>query len=218
MQDWAEILIAHKLAYSFLSKVFYELPTQELIDTLAAEELFDDWPLETDQKEVEIGLSLLRGFCASWNADQLDMLQNDYRRMFVGPDHLLAAPWESVYRSADHLLFDVQTLQVRREYERFGMPIPHLHTEPDDHLGLELRFIDYLCGIGLGALERDQPDVLDIVTTEIRSFVDNHLLRWAPECLRLVIDNARSDYYRGCAHLALGCLAHTSEVMQLETA
>ena len=218
MRDWAEILIAHELAYRFLSQVFYELPSKPLIDTLAAEALFDAWPLETSQPEVETGLELLRSFCASWQDDQLEALQHDYRRLFIGPGHLLAAPWESVYRSPDHLLFGAQTLLVRHEYQRFELPIPHFRVEPDDHLGLELRFMAHLCGIGLGALDQNQPDVLTAATTEIRSFLNEHLLQWAPDCLQLVIKHARSDYYRGCAHLTLGCLAHTSEVMQVETA
>lgn len=216
MRDWVETLIAHELTYNFLSKVFYEPPSRELIDTLAAEALFDSFPLETDQAEAENGLRILRDFCATWNADQFEALQHDYRKLFIGPGHLLAAPWESVYTSPDHLLFDAQTLQVRREYQRFGMPIPKLHNEPDDHLGLELRFIVHLCGIGIGAVEQEQPEVLDAALVEIRSFLNNHLLKWAPDCLNLVIEKAQSDYYRGCAHLTLGCLAHTNAVIQLE--
>lgn len=217
MYDWIETLIAHELAYGFLSKVFYEPPNKELIDTLVDDELFDAWALETNQPEVETGLALLRGFCASWSGD-LDALQQDYRALFVGPGHLLAPPWESVYRSPDHLLFDVHTLQVRHEYQRFGMPIPHLYNEPEDHLGLELRFVAYLCELGLGAIDLNQPDALNPVTGEISSFLTEHLLKWAPECLRLVIKHASSDYYRGCAHLTLGCIAHTNEVIRLETA
>lgn len=216
MRDWVETLIAHELAYSFLSRVFYEPPSQELIDTLAAEALFDAFPLETEQPEAETGLRILRDFCATWDASKLDALQHDYRRLFVGPERLLAPPWESVYVSPDHLLFDTQTLQVRREYQRFGMPIPKLYNEPDDHLGLELRFVVHLSGIGIGALEREQPEVLDAALTEMRGFLNNHLMKWAPDCLTRVIENARTDYYRGCARLALGCLTHTSQIVQLE--
>lgn len=217
MQDPVDTLIAHELAYSFLSKVFYEAPDKAFIDMLAADALFDSFPLEAEQPEAVTGLTLLQQFCTAWNGDNFEALQHDYRRLFVGPDRLLAAPWESVYRSPDHLLFDVQTIQVRRAYQRFGMPIPNLHSEPDDHLGLEFRFIAHLCASGLTALEH-QPDMLHTVYAEIERFLDDHLLQWAPECLNRVIEHAATDYYRGCAHLALGCLAHTKEVVQLETA
>ncbi len=217
MVDRIEMLIAHELAYGFLSKAFYEPPNKALLDILVADELFDAWPLETNQSEVETGLALLRGFCASWCGD-LEAVQHDYHNLFVGPGKLLAPPWESVYRSPDHLLFDNHTLQVRHEYRRFGMPIPHLYSEPEDHLGLELRFVAHLSQLGLAALDQNRPEVLDAVTGEISSFLNEHLLSWAPYCLNLVIEKATSDYYRGCAHLTLGCLAHTNEVVRLETA
>lgn len=217
MDDRIQLLIAHQLAYSYLSRVFYEPPSRELIDTLASDDLFDAFPLETSQQEAETGLALLRGFCAGWTGDGIEALQQDYRSLFVGPGHLLAAPWESVYLTADHVLFGPQTLQVRREFQRFGMTIPHLSIEPDDHLGLELRFIAHLCEVGLQALDSNQPEQGTPLLSEIRRFLSQHLLKWAPECLSLVIENARSDYYRGCAHLTLGCLAHTSEVIPLVT-
>lgn len=218
MPDLVETLVAHELAYSYLSRVFYEPPDKALMATLAADDLFHAWPIETDQPEVETGLALLQQFCASWREDDLEALQHDYRRLFVGPGRLLATPWESVYRSPEHLLFGIHTIQVRQSYERFGMATPHLHSEPDDHLGLELRFIAHLCAVGLGALERQDADTVNAAASELHRFLNTHLLRWSSECLRLVIENARSDYFRGCAHLTLGCLMHTDEVFRLETA
>jgi TorA maturation chaperone TorD len=46
-----------------------------------------------------------------------------------------------------------------------------------------------------------------------RQFLASHLLRWAPECLRQVIECARHDFYRGGAFLGLGCLLETSDVL-----
>ena len=218
MQNPTETLIAHHLAYTFLSKVFYEPPTRDWIDTLITEALFDDFPLESAHPEVETGLKLLRQFCASWHENDLEALQHDYRRLFVGPGRLLATPWESVYLSPDHLMFDVQTVQVRRAYQRYGMAIPNLNNEPDDHLGLELRFLAHLNALGLEALNRNQPELLEGVIEGMRSFMSVHLLKWAPRCLRLVIVNASSSYYVGCAHLALGTLIHTDELLQVEAA
>lgn len=218
MDDLLTTLIGHELAYSFLSRAFYAPPDKALIDTLAAEALFDAWPLETTQPEAAAGLTLLRQFCSAWSAAGLEALQNDYRRLFVGPDRLLAPPWESVYRSPDHLLFDMHTIQVRLIYQHFGMPIPQLYAEPDDHLGLELRFIAHLCAFGLSGLEEQAPERVEAATAGIRHFMSAHLSRWAPDCLNRVIENARTDYYRGCAQLALGCLRHTDEVFRLEPA
>jgi TorA maturation chaperone TorD len=208
--DKAEQLVAHHLAYSFLSKAFYEAPDAEFIDVLAQERLFDEWVLGSDNDASRAGLNLLRSFCEQWDGSQLDALKQDYARLFIGPTALLAPPWESVYRSAEHLIFERQTLEVRQEYQRFGMPIPNLHVEPDDHIGLELRFISYLCSMGISALEQDNAGLLAQVEEEIHFFLRTHLLKWADSCLTRVIEQAHTDFYRGVAYLAQGCLAQSA--------
>ena len=41
-----------------------------------------------------------------------------------------------MHRSREGLVFDVQTLQVRDFYRRFGLQSPLLNKEPDDHVAL----------------------------------------------------------------------------------
>lgn len=207
-----ETLVAHSLAYSFLSKAFYDAPDAEFIRMLADERLFDDWPLVNDDDSTRIGLELLQGFCAGWHDGQLASLKEDYAALFIGPDALLAPPWESVYRSVDHLIFEKQTLEVRAEYQQFGMEIPKLNVEPDDHLGLELRFIAHLANVGLNALSENQLNVLALVQDEIGVFYAEHLSQWSDECLSRIVQHAQTDYYRGVAFLTRGSLAHTATV------
>ena len=215
-QEWLDNLIAHELAFSFLGTVFHEPPSGELIQRLADENLFDAWPLESNQSNVVQGLATLREFTRTWRSDDLSSLKQDYQALFVGPGPMLAVPWESVYRGEDHILFDVQTLQVRRAYQQFAMPTPWLNVEPDDHIGLEMRFIAYLCALGLAALDQNDPVALERILAECRRFLDEHLLQWAPACLSLVQQHAQTAYYRGCAQLALGCLAHTAGIFDLK--
>lgn len=205
----AAFLVAHYLAYDFLSKVFYQPPTLDFIHVLAEDDLFSCWTLDSADPEMATGLSILRGCCASWHDEQFDALKSDYARLFVGPDHLLAPPWESVYRSPERILFDQTTLDVRRHYQQYGMPIPKLQSEPDDHIGLEFRFVTHLCRLGLAALGQEQPEALNPVLQELCAFLDDHLLVWTPALMQAVIANARMPLYQGAAYLALGCLAHT---------
>lgn len=210
----ADMLVAHYLAYDFLSRLFYEPPKLDFVHVLVEDDLFDCWTLESAQPEMATGLALLRGFTNGWQDDQFDALKADYARLFVGPNHLLAPPWESVYRSYDRTLFGKATLDVRQHYQRFGMPIPKLNTEPDDHVGLEFRFITQLARLGLAAIEQNQPEMLASLLQEMRAFMEDHLLKWSPEFLRAVIDHSETDLYCGAAHLALGCLAHTRDLLQ----
>lgn len=52
-----------------------------------------------------------------------------------------AFPYESVQRGEDGLVFDQETIEVRRYYGAMGFEAPHLGSEPDDHIGLEMDFL-----------------------------------------------------------------------------
>lgn len=215
-RDWKVTLTGFALAYGFLNRVFYEPPTADFINTLVDGDLFADWPLDTVNEETEIGLRLLQAFSAHWSDEGLPDLVWDFTRLFIGPAHVLAPPWESVYLSRDGLLFDEQTVQVRRVYARYGLQAPRLNAEPDDHLGLELALMVHLCSLGLNALQQDDVAGLESSLQAQRDFLKEHLLRWAPQCLGLVIQHANSDYYRGAAHLALGCLEQAAATLGLD--
>jgi len=195
-----ESLARLEVACRFLAKVFHLPPEAAFLRTLAEEGLMTEWPLDTAVEDAQTGLRLMEVFFAGWTESQLPELEADFNRLFVGPGRPLAPPWESYYLDADHLLFQEQTLAVRRAYREFGLEVPQTGGEPDDSLGLELTFVAELCRMALedGAPDEDLP--------AIRQFLSSHLLRWAPQCLRLVIAGARLDYYRAAAFLALGCL------------
>ena len=47
-------------------------------------------------------------------------MHDDHRRLFLGPERVLACPYESVYLNEEHLTFGSQTLAVREWYSRYG--------------------------------------------------------------------------------------------------
>jgi TorA maturation chaperone TorD len=205
----ADVLAAHGLAYRFLGSVFSAPPEQALVRQIVDDDLFAEWPLPSEEADVRIGLALLRDHCRSDGAALLAPLAGDYGRLFEIPGDAFVRPWESVYRSKDHLLFERETEEVGRWYRRFGMEAPSADTEPPDHLGLELRFVAHLCGLAVAAQERSESGAFREVTGGLQGFLEDHLARWAGECLAGVIANARTDYYRGAAYLARGCIGET---------
>lgn len=211
--EWVEPFIAQHLAYSFLSKALYEPPSEELIRRIVEENLFDEWPLPGSNARTEGGLKTLQQFTRDWHDERMHALKRDYARLFLGPGKLLAPPWESVYRSPKGLIFEQQTLQVRQIFQRAGMPIPNLGTEPDDHIGLELRFVAYLCAQGLYALEMNQPDNFDAILETLCQFFALHLSQWADQCFDQIAEHAETRFYRGVAQLASGCLTYTQEML-----
>ncbi|MCC7451687.1 MAG: molecular chaperone TorD family protein [Anaerolineae bacterium] len=216
-EEQIEIIAGQTLAYGFLNKALYTPPTADLLNTLASQNLFAEWPLPADQTATQQGLELLRTYCANWNESQMDALTEDYNRLFVGPDRLPAPPWESVYRSPDHLLFDTATIQVRDLYQQYGVKAPRQNNEPDDHVGLEMAFMVHLSQLALQAIDSHNACLLDRAVQGQRAFLTDHLLAWIPRYAQDVITSAQTDYYRGVAYLLLGTLAETAALLKVST-
>ena len=214
--DWTEILTAEALAYTFINRAFYEKPTDEFINTLVSEKLFAQWPLPPDDEFTSAGLNILQTFSANWQAGKLNDLKKDYQQLFIGPARLPAPPWESVYLSDDRLVFEKQTTAVRQFYARYGLQAANLYKEPDDHFGLEMAFMAHLCTLGLEAIRQGEVETAQTHLNAQRDFLEEHLLLWAPDFLNRVITHAQTDYYRGVAYLALGCLAQAAHRQDLE--
>ena len=214
--DWTEILTAEALAYAFINRAFYEKPTDEFINTLVSEKLFAQWPLPPDDEFTSAGQNILQAFSANWQAGKLNDLKKDYQQLFIGPARLPAPPWESVYLSDDRLVFEKQTTAVRQFYARYGLQAANLYKEPDDHFGLEMAFMAHLCTLGLEAIRQGEVETAQTHLNAQRDFLEEHLLLWAPDFLTRVITHAQTDYYRGVAYLALGCLSQAAHRHDLE--
>lgn len=219
MVDWRTTLTGQTLLFGVLAKALYQYPEKEWLDTLIAEDVFAETPFAETQPEVIAGLSLLQQWSQA-NRDGIsqeafDALRIDHTRLFLGPGKVLAAPWESVHFTEERLVFQQQTLQVRGWYSRFGLEVVKLHQEPDDHIGLELEFLAHLAKLGLQAIETGNSKRFDELLDAQRKFLTEHLLKWSPIWYGLVMQHARTDFYRGVAHLTNGSLLELVEILAI---
>ena len=102
-----------------------------------------------------------------------------FNRLFVGPDRLLAAPYETVHVSGSRTLMQRETLAVRACYRAEGFEPRALNAQPDDHLAFELGFLVKL-------LERDDERAREA----FRAFMRDHLGRWGEDHTREVREHA----------------------------
>jgi len=214
--DLMEMLTAQALVFGYMNKVFYEKPAADFLNMQKSEALFALWPLEIDDEFTVAGLKIMAEFTDGWEPEMLDALKHDYRRLFIGPGHVPAPPWESVYLSIDGLVFEEQTMAVRKAYARYDLQSPKRYNEPDDHFGLEMAFMAHLCTLALAAIQTGDSEGLTGHLHAQRDFLREHLLLWAPEFLNRVIEHAQTAYYRGAAYLALGSIYHAAEMLGLE--
>ena len=217
--DWLSFLTGEILAAGLLSKALYSFPSREWLEALAADEVFSDAPLGEAQPDVQAGLKLLQAWTESVRGGlsdaALDDIRVDYTRLMIGPERVLAPPWESVYFSDERLIFSERTSQVRGWYEHFGVAVEKRQQEPDDHIGLELAFITHLARAALMALERSDAAVFENLIAAQREFLAQHLLTWVGDWCGLVSMHTHTDYYRGIGLLVSGVLTEIATVFTL---
>jgi TorA maturation chaperone TorD len=211
-----EMLTGQALTFGYLNRVFYLKPTIDFLNTQKSEELFAHWPLKTQDEFTVTGIKIMREFINEWEEESHEMLVRDYRRLFVGPGHIPAPPWESVYLSIEGLVYEEQTMAVRKFYARYGLQSPKRYHEPDDHFGLEMAFLAHLCSLALATIQAGDSDGLVSHLDAMRDFLKGHVLLWAPVFLNRVIEHAKTPYYRAAAYLALGSIYHAAEIVGLE--
>ncbi|WP_019850409.1 molecular chaperone [Desulfitobacterium sp. PCE1] len=200
------LLEARALTYKIISAGFIKLPSTNLIKLTIKDKLFDFFPLELNTEEFQQGLLQLKLWSSQINETSLDnivvQLNADYNRLFVGPNHLLAPPWESVYLTEERLTFDRITLDVREFYGRHGLEFILINKEPDDHFGVELEFMAELIHRQIQHLRKGQIEEASYIEKEQQAFLGLHLSKWTPHFTHSVLEGAHTDYYQGLARLA----------------
>ncbi len=191
--------------YALLGLVYYRQPGQEFIKDLAARDIFSWSFLPLVEAEAAEGASLLAGYLKPFRNGvsdaELEHLQCDYFRMFIGAGMPEAPPWESFYRTEERVVFSEYTVAVRAQYESFGLVSELREKEPDDHIGLELEFMGHLCDIGRELLVKGDEEQAARTFAAQRGFMDEHLLQWAPRFCGDVCRVAQTPYFVGIAKL-----------------
>lgn len=182
----SEHAVVRAYGYKLFSALFAEPPSASTMDLAASEEtaevlssLIDLGEFDSYRREVEDWTRLDADAREAW----LDKQEGTFNKLFVGPGHLVAPPWESVYSSEDGLLFQRETLDVRGFYRRSGLVVPEQGRQADDHIAFEL---DYM----FHEATRDDAESLDAQ----RKFVDAHLLAWVPLFVKRM-DGVGSEFY-----------------------
>jgi TorA maturation chaperone TorD len=214
------VLMGEALLFGLLGKALYGDPDKAWLETLISEDVFAEVPFGAEQAEIKLGLELLQRWSSENQAGISEAAFKDIKQdqllLFIGLDKVLAPVWESVYFNQNRLVFQEQTLQVREWFSRFGLQIERLNREPDDHIGLELSFMAHLASLALHALSEDDSQKYEDILQAQRDFLSQHLLCWAPAWARLVVEHARTDYYRGLAHLTHGALLAAAVQLNIE--
>lgn len=121
-------------------------------------------------------------------SETMDELAADYASIYLNYG-IKASPEESVWIDEENLACQNSMFQVRNCYERHGLGVENWRKRPDDHLVLELQFLQFLFETG-SALE---------AMREAAQFMDEHLLRWLMQFANRVSARCDTPYFAGAA-------------------
>ncbi len=182
---------------AFFARVFSAPLDPALRARLADPSTMAAWPA-ADPANVQA-----RALITSGAGDAPADLAAEYQRLFIGPARLAAPPWESVYRTPERLVFGAATVAVRAAYAAAGYRAPLLGREPDDHVALEFDLVAKLAARAVTAHDDGDAATAATVARQVDGFLAGHLAQWVPQWGRLLADDARADFYRGAALLAV---------------
>ena len=122
-EDYKIIMEMRQYGYDVLKQIFYVEPAKSLLQTLRDNEIFDSFPFREEENLIDTGIKIINQFFTDKQNKDDEMTSEvrwDFTQLFVGPYALPAPPWESVYRSNEHLLYRDTAFEVRKEYLKYN--------------------------------------------------------------------------------------------------
>ncbi|WP_350257709.1 molecular chaperone TorD family protein [Scrofimicrobium sp. R131] len=197
----ADELDDYAAALATLGRFHRQAPDENTLSAFG--ELLEEWPVPVGEAS-SAGLAHLRTSFAE--AESAYQIRGDLNRLYGVSAVARVAPYESVHRDRDGLVFDQQTLLVREAYRQLSLQVPRLNREPDDHIGVEVDFLAQCLLRALDALDAGQDQQALTYLNLAREFLAEHLNQWGPDMLAEATEAAETEFMRGVCQLTIGTL------------
>lgn len=208
-----ELMRSRAQTYGLLARLYRVEVDQTLLDEMRAMR----FPTSTGNAHVDEGYSLMYRYLKhTWEETLLD-LARDYVRVFVGHGvngHSAAYPYESVHTSEKRLLMQEARAEVLAVYRQNVLKKEATWRDCEDHIAVELEFMQIMCIRTADALEvDDDAAAIELLTTQY-AFVQDHLLNWVPMLVADMLHYSETELYRGLAELTLGFAQTEEEILR----
>ena len=172
------LLSARAYIFSALHRLLCNEPTKELLDAVSSEESLAALALFEGDSEAAGKLKAVLASCRDQDDAAVDAIRSEYTRLFLGPDKLIAPPWESCYTAKERALFQESTLAVRSWYQQYSYVPAGYPSHPDDHISLMMHFLALTTERAKACLEQDLLCGYRSLLEGQKLFEQNHLLNW----------------------------------------
>ncbi len=209
---FADALRGRKATYAFLARLFRTEVDQELLDTLMGMQ----FPANTGNSQVDKGYRMIVEYLNHADANVLTDLAIDYVRAFIGSgnDGFCAAyPYESVYTSPKRLMMQDARDEVLALYRAAGLDKKDDWKEGEDHIALELEYLQVLCDRALEAWLAGDDARCERELLSQRNFLTDHLMAWYPMMAGDMMKFPKTSFYQGLGVLLTGFLSNEREFL-----
>lgn len=200
-EDGAAALSALAGMLQVASELVRDEPSGQRVRQLAEAGLFDEVPEGFSDEALAEGFGLLREGVVQVVSDdageEIAALKREWLRLFAGVGQPEVPSWANFYLDPESRVLGRESLEVRSLYAKYGLELARKGAEPDDDLGLMLRFLSHLV-----RLQADGADTEDDQATMLRE----HILPWISVWRYEGLKHASSAFYRGAIEFTFGLI------------
>lgn len=173
-EDWLRSRV-----YGLLARLFADIPSQDVIDSLAAVDVGDD----TSPMAIA-----WRDLAAAAEASDPESLDIEFHSLFIGIGRGEVMPFGSWYQTG--FLMGRPLVQLRDDLREFGLEREGGVHEPEDHVGALFESMALLSG----------PEGVHLAGQ--RAFFSAHLATWIERFMQDVQQANSADFYRAVGAFA----------------
>ncbi len=132
----------------------------------------------------------------------------DYTKLFVGPPHPAAPPWETMHRGDGASVgFGEATFDMKRLLREAGLEVSNQNNQYADHIGIELLYASVFCGRIAGALDAGDTACADDLAGQLGRFIGDHPGAWIGRLVTAATEAAAGSYVVRLLELSSALLA-----------
>jgi len=154
-----------------------------------------------------------------FNKESEKKLLNEYFNPdFVNLSLLHLIPYETFYTREDQMIETGGANPVTDIYSAYDFIVDYekARTVSSDHIGIEMEFMHHLTQAELKAIEENDTDAIQELQEVQKTFLQKHLLQWAPLYLINMKYEARTPLYYDAADIALEFMLSDNEYLTSE--
>lgn len=206
------LLKGYNMLLYFAGSMIMSEPTEECVIDFLTNGTLRRLPVSSSNPRFIMAASLLRESCPDKNGC-LEILKEDYNRLFSVTGLPLAPAYESIYSKNENYTGHPSE-NVTEFYNAYGWDSRSRTKTGDDHLGIELLFLTRL--IDKYSQLDDDPCCCEM-QKEINRFIDQHILTWIPVWNDDIQINAHTECYKGIGTLIYACMEDLSQIFRNAT-